>query len=61
MSKFIYVLTIILVLAKIFSLITISWGACLAPFVLYVFVKAMFWAILLGKATEVLKEMDEKE
>ena len=61
MSKFIYVLTLILVVAKIFGLITLNWGLCLAPFLVYAIVKFIVYGVLLDKATKLLKEIDEGE
>lgn len=43
MFKFCTILSLILVMAKIFSLITLSWWLCLAPVLAYIAV----WAIIL--------------
>lgn len=40
------ILSLILVLAKIFSLITLSWWICLAPFLIAVALKILIIAIL---------------
>lgn len=40
------ILSLILVLAKIFSLITLSWWICLAPFLIAVVLKILIIAIL---------------
>lgn len=44
--KYCAVLSLILVLAKIFSLITLSWLACLAPVLIAVLVKVLIIFIL---------------
>lgn len=42
MFKFCAILSLILVIAKIFSLITLSWWLCLAPILAYIAV----WAVI---------------
>ncbi len=39
-------LSLILVAAKIFSFITLSWWLCLAPFLVVLGLKALFWVIV---------------
>lgn len=43
MFKFCAILSLILVIAKIFSMITLSWLLCLAPVLIYM----AFWAVIL--------------
>lgn len=43
MFKFCAILSLILVIAKIFSLITLGWWLCLAPILVYIAV----WAVII--------------
>lgn len=45
-TAFSVILSLILVVAKICSLITLSWWLCLAPFLVVLGLKALFWAIV---------------
>lgn len=46
-TTFSIILSLILVIAKICSLITLSWWLCLAPFLVVLGLKALLWVILL--------------
>ena len=64
MSKFIYALTLILVVAKILSLVTFTWGVCLLPAICLIVVKTTIYFVLLGKildtGKEVLREIEKE-
>lgn len=62
-SKFIYALTLILVIAKIFGLVAFTWGVCLLPAVCLIVVKTAIYFTLLNKVLDagkqLLEEVDE--
>lgn len=45
-TLFSMLLSLILVVAKIASLITLSWGLCLAPFLIVLGIRVLFWIII---------------
>ena len=45
-TLFSMLLSLILVAAKIFSFITLSWGVCLAPFLIVLRIKVLFCVII---------------
>lgn len=61
MSKFLYILSIILVIAKILGLVTLSWGTCLLPALIVIVVKSVFYMITIGKIFEILTEELKEE
>ncbi len=61
MSKFLYAISIILVVAKIFGLITLSWGTCLLPGLCVIVIKCVLYGWTLGKFSEILEELNEEE
>lgn len=61
MSKFLYTLSIIFVVAKIFGLVTFSWGLCLLPALCVIIGKIFFCGWFLERLTKALKELEEME
>ena len=56
MSKFLYTLSIILVLAKIFGLITCSWGICLLPAIVVIVTKCLIYWKIIDVTVNVVRE-----
>lgn len=59
MNKFLYTLSIILVVAKIFNLVTFTWGLCLLPALLVIIYRTVMSGFILGKASDLLKDIEE--
>lgn len=56
MSKFLYILSIILIIAKIAGLVTFSWGICLLPAIIVIVAKVVITLIITYKAFAILEE-----
>ena len=60
-SNYLYILSIILVIAKIIGLVTFGWGICLLPAICVILIKCVLYGWAMGKLTDLIKEIDKEE
>ena len=61
MAKFLYALSLILVIAKILGLVAFTWGVCLLPAVCVIVIKTAIYFTLLNKILDAGKELLDEE
>ena len=64
MSNYLYILSLILVIAKIAGLVAFGWGICLLPAMCVIVIKTVLYGWAIGKLSDAIRELDlddEKE